>query len=99
MSKITLTAASLDFDGKDKLNVRDFEKILVGELQFEDIELRDKYSEDVKQNIKEEIDLVDTSTNNKITIKEEVEKEEIEEIEEKTVEKENVLDSADDMII
>lgn len=94
MSKITLTAASLDFDGKDKLNVRDFEKILVGELQFEDIELRDKYSEDVKQNIKEEIDIVDTSTNNRITIREEIGKDD--EVEEK---EENVLDSADDMII
>lgn len=95
MSKITLTAASLDFDGKDKLNVRDFEKILVGELQFEDIELRDKYSEDVKAKIKEEIDIVETSTNNKITIRDEIEKDE----EEKEKEEQNILDSEDDMII
>ena len=95
MSKITLTAASLDFDGKDKLNVRDFEKILVGELQFEDIELRDKYSEDVKAKIKEEIDIVETSTNNKITIRDEIEKDE----EEKEEQRENILDSEDDMII
>lgn len=95
MSKITLTAASLDFDGKDKLNVRDFEKILVGELQFEDIELRDKYSEDVKAKIKEQIDIVETSTNNKITIRDEIEKDE----EEKEEQRENILDSEDDMII
>ena len=95
MSKITLTAASLDFDGKDKLNVRDFEKILVGELQFEDIELRDKYSEDVKAKIKEEIDIVETSTNNRITIRDEIEKDE----EEKEEQKQNILDSEDDMII
>lgn len=97
MSKITLTAASLDFNGKDRINVRDTATILVGELQFEDIELRDRYSETIKTKINEEMDIVDTSTNNRITIKEEIEKED--DVEEKNDKAENVLDSADDMII
>lgn len=97
MSKITLTAASLDFNGKDRINVRDTATVLVGELQFEDIELRERYSETIKTKIKEEMDIVDTSTNNRITIKDEIEKDE--DVEEKNDKEENVLDSADDMII
>lgn len=97
MSKITLTAASLDFNGKDRINVRDTATVLVGELQFEDIELRERYSETIKTKIKEEMDIVDTSTNNRITIKDEIEKDE--DVEEKKDKEENVLDSADDMII